>query len=278
MIPILFFVVRHGKTAGNAANKYRAWSNEPEAQLTGEGRDLVRESALWLQKSGQKFPLIISDDLDRAVETRNILQGILQIGTAETDARLRPLNVGELTGKSKADFPIDKYLKDKNLVIPGGESVNQFNARQAKFFDDVASIVEKLGRPILLVGHGSTVSFLHNHFNAGAAVGYEGLVNPAGILMFTSKGIEPLTNKREGAQSSMAQGTATSGYVEPSENREPRSCWNCYWFSRDQIDTPLCGNPVVRVDPALTKQRTESGLVIVNEDGCCNYFRNKIGS
>ena len=275
--PYLFAIVRHGATKGNSKNEYRSWSNDPDAQLTGAGRDGVRESALWLQKSGQSFPLIISDDLDRAVETRKILKDILQIPVDQTDPRLRPLNVGKFTGKKKSDYPLDKYLKNKALKIPGGESVNEFNSRQAKFFDYVSQVVAKLG-PILLVGHGSTVSFLHNHFNAGGEIGYEGLVNPAGVLMFTSKGVEPLTNKREGSQSSMAVGTATSGYVTPEENVPPRSCWHCRYFSRDTIDTPLCNNPVVRVDPALADQRTENGLVIVNEDGCCNFYTSPIGA
>jgi broad specificity phosphatase PhoE len=278
MINPIFYIVRHGHTKGNSRNEYRAWSNEPYAQLDGEGRDGVRESALWLQKSGQTFPLIISDDLDRAVETRKILQEILQIPVDHTDKLLRPVDVGDFTGKSKVDFPLDPYIKNKSKKIPGGESFNEFNARQSKFFEKVLEIVDKIGKPILLVGHGSTVAFLHNHFNKGAAVGYEGLVNPAGVLVFTSAGIEPLTNKREGAASSLAVGTATSGYVTPEENAPPRSCWHCRYFSRDAIDTPTCNNPIVRIDPALASQRTESGLVIVNEDGCCNYYTSPIGA
>lgn len=279
MINPIFFITRHGHTRGNSRNEYRSWSNAPEAQLDGAGRDGIRESALWLQKSGQHFPLIISDDLDRSQETKKILQDILQIPVEQTDPRLRPVNVGDLTGKSKIDYPIDKYIKNKALKIPGGESLNEFNTRQAKFFDHVTEIVEKLGKPILLVGHGSTVSFLHNHFNqTGGPVGYEGLVNPGGILMFTSKGIEPLTNKREDAASSMAQGTATSGYVTSEENRPPRSCWNCYYFSRNSLDQGMCGNPVVRVDPQLVSQRQEDGLVIVGDDSCCNFFKNHIGT
>lgn len=270
-------LVRHGKTKSNDDGCYRAWSNQPEAQLDAQGRDGVRESALWLKAAKQKFPLIISDDLDRAMETREIIQSILNIPVADTDPRLRPLNVGDFTGKSKTEYPLEEYIKEPNKVIPGGESFNQFNKRQAEFFDYIAQVVAKLG-PILIVCHGSTVAFLHNHFNAGAKVGYEGLVNPSGVLMFTAKGVEPLTKKREGASSSLADGTATAGFVTDEENAPPRECWNCKWFQRDANSLGECSNPVVRIDPALVDRRQTDGMVAVGEHDCCNLFVNKIGS
>lgn len=233
---------------------------------------------MFLQSAGLTFPLIISDDLDRSVESRGILKNLLQIPVEQTDKELRPLDVGDFTGKSKTDHPIEKYIADQKLVIPGGESVAQFNTRQAKFFDTVAQIVEKLGKPILIVGHGSTVSFLHNHFNSGARVGYEGLTNPGGVLMFTSQGIEPLTQKKSESPSSMADGTALSGFVTDEQNRPPRECWNCKWFVRNVNDLAGCTNPVVRIDPALTEKRQEDGTIAIGENDCCNYFKNKIGS
>lgn len=274
----LFYLTRHGATKGNAKNEYRGWSNEPDAQLTGAGRDLVREAALWLQSAGLSFPLIISDDLDRAVETRTILKDLLQIPVENTDKRLRPLNVGDFTGKSKADFPLEKYIKNKSLVIPGGESLNQFNARQAKFFDDVSEIVAKLGKPILLVSHGSTVSFLHNHFNDSANVGYEGLVNPGGVLMFTSKGVEPLTNKRDEAPSLFKQGTKLAGFVTAEQNIPPRECWNCRFFSRDTLGLGGCSHPLVTIDPQLVDRRQNDNTVSVGDRDCCDGFMNRIGS
>jgi broad specificity phosphatase PhoE len=277
MLNVKFFITRHGTTAGNLENAYRGWSNSPEARLNGAGRDVIREAALFLRGTGS-FPLIISDDLDRSVESREILKSILQIPFDLTEPKLRPLNVGDFTGKSKKDNPLDEYIKDKSKVIPGGESLNQFNLRQAAVFETIFDIIEKVGKPIVIVGHGSTVSFLHNHFNEGAEIGYEGLTNPGGVSMFTSKGIEPLTHKREGAPSSLAQGTNVAGYVRASENRPPRECWNCEWYVRDVNDLGGCLNPVVRIDPQLAAQRQSDGTVAVGEQDCCNYFVNKIGS
>lgn len=276
MLDALFYIVRHGKTAGNEAGNYRGWSNEPEAQLSGEGRDGVRDSALFLVRAGLKFPMIISDDLGRAVSTREILSEILEIPVSLTDPRLRPLDVGDFTGKSKADFPLDEYLGNKSLVIPGGESVNNFNKRQAEFFDDVTEIVTKFKKPILLVGHGSTVSFLHNHFNAGAKIGYEGLVYPSGVLMFTSKGVSPLTKKKEGAPDPLAVGTPLSGFVDDKESPRPRSCWNCRWSVRDTTGLLGCTHPTVRLDPDLKDRRQTDGTVAIGDNDCCNYYSSKV--
>ena len=270
----IMFLVRHGKTGGNQANTYRSWSNGPDAQLTPEGRDGIRQSALFLQGTGIKFPLIISDDLDRSKETREILQSILDIRESHVDKRLRPLNVGDFIGKSKADYPLDKYIKNRSLKIPGGESLNQFDNRQAKFFDDVAAIVQKLNKPILIVGHGSTVSFLHNTFNSKSEgqVGYEGLVYPSGVLMFTSAGVIPLTNKREGSPAPLKDGTPTSGFVTDEENVPPRECWHCKFAAKDINGLLGCTHPVVRIDPKLQDRLQSDGTIAVGERDCCDMF------
>jgi broad specificity phosphatase PhoE len=275
----LFFIVRHGATAGNKSNEYRGWSNAPYAQLSPEGREGVRESALWLKRSGQQFPMILSDDLDRTIETRDILADILGIQTREIDKRLKPLNVGDYTGQNKTDYPLDQFMQNTKMRIPGGESLDMFNRRQAVAFDDVSQIIAKLGKPILLVGHGSNVSFLYNHFNKDGHIGYEGLVNPGGILVFTSAGIIPLTNKREpGVKTPLKDGTATSGFVDEDSNRPPRECWNCKWASRDIYKNLGCTHPVVRIDPDLVDRRQADGTILVGDRDCCDSFQNKVSS
>lgn len=276
---VLFYAMRHGITAANQSDVYRGHSNEKFARLSPDGKDVVRQSALWMKRAGLEFPLVMSDDLDRATESRDILKDILQIPNAVTDKRLRPLDVGEFTGKSKSDNPLDKYIKNKALKIPGGESLNDFNKRAAKAFEDIADTVSKLGRPILIVTHGSTTSFLYNNFNdGGGEVGYEGLVKPGGVLMFTSKGLEPLTRKKDDSiySSPLADGTALSGFVTDEENIPPRECWHCYYFSRDAIGLGGCSNPVVKIDPQLVDRRKTDGTIGVSDQDCCNFYKSKI--
>lgn len=274
----LFFIVRHGRTEGNKLGTYRGWSNGPDAQLNADGRDDVREAGLFLQRAGLSFPIILSDDLDRTQETAKILADILGIRVHETDKRLRPLNVGDFTGKSKIDHPLDEYMANEKLVIPGGESLQHFNARQQAVFDNILELIIKIHKPVLVVGHGSNVCYLHNYTNRGEKIGYEGLVDPGGVLAFFQQGIVPLTKKRGEGKNPFQDGTALTGYVTVEESRPPRSCWNCKWFTKDASGLGGCHNPIVRLDPQLVGQKQSDGTIAVGDDSCCNLFSNHVSS
>jgi broad specificity phosphatase PhoE len=274
----LFFVMRHGETHSNDSGNYRGWSNEPEAQLSEAGKEGVRESAIFLKRTGYKFPLILCDDLDRTQETAAITADILGITQIETVPNLKPLNVGDWAGKSKKDHPIEPYLKSPDTVIPGGESHNQFDARMKKVFGDIMDLILKVKQPILIIGHGSTVSFLHNHMTETTTeVGYEGLTNPSGVLVFTVKGIIPLTKKRHPVDNPYKDGTIVSGFVTDEENRPPRECWNCRNFQRDpQTYLGECTHILVRIDPELQSRKQTNDTIAVSDKDCCDNFRNAI--
>lgn len=281
MTDILFMVMRHGKTKGNDLQEYRSWSNGPNAQLDAEGREGVYESSIYLKGMGYDFPMILCDDLDRTQETASIAASILGIKEIETVPGLKPLNVGDFTGKPKKDHPLDYYLKNADTPIPGGESHNQFDTRMKKVFGDVLDTIIETKQPLLLIGHGSTVSFLHNHMTRkpGEDVGYEGLVKPSGLLMFTKEGIIPLTKLKDAFKNPYADGTALAGFVDEDENVPPRECWNCRNFTRDpQTNTGSCTHMIVRIDPELQSRRQTDGTVAVSDRDCCNYFRNKIST
>lgn len=277
----LFFLMRHGRTENNIDNAYRGWSNSPDAQLSKDGRDDVRESALWLKRAGIKIPFILSDDLDRTKETAKIVAEILGLKDDDIllDKRLRPIDVGDFTGKSKETYPLTEYLADESKKIPGGESLGEFNKRQAKVFGDVAEAVQKAGQPFLIIGHGSNISYLHNHFNKKEkAVGYEGLVDPAGIVLFTKSGVTALKNLRGlSASNPLKDGTALSGFVTDEESRPPRSCWNC----RNYVVVAkqgACTHILVQIDPQLQDRKQADGTVAVGEQDCCDNFRNAVKS
>ena len=196
----LFHLARHGRTAGNEKNIYRGWSNKEFAQLDDSGKDDAREAGIFLKGLGLEFPLIIVDDLDRTKESAQIIADILGIKDIVSDKRMRPLDVGDFTGKSKEKYPLDEYLKDKSKKIPGGESVSTFDRRQSKVFDDILQTIIETGQPILVVGHGSNVSYLHNAVQKDKKVGYEGLVNPGGIVSFSKDAVTPIFKKRDGKE------------------------------------------------------------------------------
>ena len=274
----LFFAIRHGETFSNDSGNYRGWSNSDEAQLSPVGREGVRESAIFLKNVGYDIPLILCDDLDRTQETAHIVADILGIKEIETVPELKPLNVGDFTGKSKKDHPIEPYLKNPSIKVPGGESHNEFDVRMKKVFGDVLDLILKIKKPILVIVHGSNVSFLNNHLTQTPdEVGYEGLVNPSGVLVFTSKGIIPLTKKRDAHKSPYKDGTALSGFVTDEENKPPRECWNCRNFQRDpQTYLGECTHLLVRIDPELQHRKQDNGTIAVGEKDCCDNFRNAI--
>jgi broad specificity phosphatase PhoE len=275
----LFYVMRHGRTAGNEEDLYRGWSDESFAQLAPEGREDIREAAIYLKRAGLQFPIILADDLARSKESLQIAASILGIKETEIDKRLRPLNVGEFTGKSKTKHPLDEFLKNKSKQIPGGESMNQFNRRLALIFGDLSELVAKLKQPILVIGHGSTISFLHN-LHSKTEVGYEGLVHPGGVLVFTTEGLFPLLKKKsaEGEEQPYADGTVISGFVTEEENRPPRECWNCRYVTKDLLGLYGCKHPLVQIDPQVQNRKQLDGTIAVSDRECCNNFRNKVST
>lgn len=227
----LFYVIRHGRTAGNENDVYRGWSNEKFAQLAPEGREDVKNAAEFLKKIGVSAPIIITDDLSRAVESQEIAAKVLGISESTVDKRLRPLNVGDFTGKPKDDHPLDEYMKNPAKPIPGGESLNQFQKRLAKVFQDVLELIAQLKQPVILIGHGSTLSFL-NHAGGNAEMGYEGLVHPGGVVVFTGAGVTPLFGKKlpDTEQNKLDQAVVL--YMDGSEIGRPQGarCADCKTF------------------------------------------------
>ena len=126
----LFFLVRHGTTKLNEEDKFRGWSDDDTAALDDQGIKQAYIAGHFLRnlsiKNGFKFGYMTSSDLDRATHTAAIIGKILGIKDIYSDPRLRPLNVGDYTGKPKETNSIDEYLEHPEKKFPGGESVDDF--------------------------------------------------------------------------------------------------------------------------------------------------------
>lgn len=255
---ILFVLGRHGRTAGNEKNLYRGHSNAAYAQLNDDGRGDAWEEGVFLKGLGINFPLIITDDLDRTYETAKIVAGVLGISPENIirDKRMRPLDMGDWTGKSKEAHPLDAYMKDKNKKIPGGDSLNMLNKRQSSVFADVLETVAKIHAPVLVLGHGTNAGFLHSHVNKKDTkeVGYEGLTYPGGVSVFTKDGITPIFKKRDG-EDAKKEATKTplvqlnKWSVEfvggKDTNDQPKSCFNCHLLYDKQKTCSILGPDII---------------------------------
>jgi len=191
--------LRHGETYSNELNIYRGWSNAKNAQLSPEGKKAVKESATILRNLGFKFAGILVDDLDRTQETAKIAASELGLSKEDiwTIPNLKPLNVGDYTGKPKHEHPLEEYLKDTSKKIPGGDSIDTFDKRQIETFGKILDLIIESGQLYLVIMHGSNISFLANHLvKTKKKVGYEGLVRPGGLVVVSEEGIKPFTKIR----------------------------------------------------------------------------------
>lgn len=130
---MLFVILRHGQTALNDEDKFRGWSDDDSAALDKVGIRQAKKAALFLSKMPIKFGIIISSDLDRTIHTAAIVGSVLGINDIYFDRRLRPLNVGDYTGKDKKNADISLYLDNPDVKFPNGESVSDFRKRWKSF-------------------------------------------------------------------------------------------------------------------------------------------------
>lgn len=159
-------VVRHGATdlngtgdnAKTSTEAIRGWKNVP---LNDKGRAEAAAAGEALKKVNDVYPFdaIHASDLDRAQETAQILQqklgGDIPINI---DPRLKPWNVGDMTGKPADQvIPLMHHLIDNpDVPAPNGESFNQFLGRILPALKEI----HESDAHNILVGHTRTIAAL----------------------------------------------------------------------------------------------------------------------
>jgi broad specificity phosphatase PhoE len=199
MLSNLFLIARHGTTRLNSQNAYRGWSNGPDADLDSDGLQAAIDAAHFLSKMKSPIRRVICSDLNRAVNTASIVCTMLGISEFETDGRLRPLNVGDLAGKNKKENPIQKYLADKDLRFPNGETVNEFEKRQHQLAEQIINQIAagKLEPgELLVIAHVSNIMYWLNVQSGKDSDEYldeaTDLVGPGGIVIVTDESVIPI--------------------------------------------------------------------------------------
>ena len=154
-------LVRHAQTAWNAQRRYQGHSDLP---LNETG--LAQARALAARLQSLKIDLLISSDLQRALQTARILADGRDLAL-QTDPRLRELNFGLLEGhtfdEGLALWPemIRNWVEDNNQPPEGGERMADLTGRVLQFYEQTLRTCD--GKTVLLVAHGGPLRVLLQH-------------------------------------------------------------------------------------------------------------------
>ena len=154
-------LIRHGETAWNAVRRLQGHTDIP---LNEEGAR--QAGALALALADQQVEVLVSSDLQRAMQTAQAVADQYRGLTVQTDDQLRERCYGVFEGMLYADierqYPAEYALwqaRDIDAVMPAGvreaESFRQFYQRS---IDGIADWAERHpGRTIAIVAHGGVL-------------------------------------------------------------------------------------------------------------------------
>ena len=158
-------IVRHGETIWNVEQRIQGHSN---SQLSENG--VVQAGLVAGALAKREFDVLISSDLQRAVETASIINKQLAL-SYECTAKLRERSFGRVEGMNfdemKKHFPDEfrRYkARDPKFAFPGGESLEQLYQRVTS---EIERITRKYaGQKVLIVAHGLVLEMmLYRTFN-----------------------------------------------------------------------------------------------------------------
>lgn len=160
------WILRHGNTKMNTANVIRGWCDVP---LDDKGVEQAQKLGEALKDEEIELDGIYASDLYRTVQTALEVSKITGIPILGTTKKLRPWNVGELTGTDgeKAHKIMSEYARHKpDEELPGGgESFNQFKFR---FLGGVIGMLNSnRGKKIGFVSHSRGERIMHAWEEAG---------------------------------------------------------------------------------------------------------------
>ena len=147
------WVCRHGSTILNASGCWRGWEN-PE--LNQNGLEAAEHLGQYL--TYDRIGRVVSSDFTRAVQTAEIVMQCCNPDCVylSCEPNLRPWNIPPFAGKEKTaerKAELQYYIDHPDVVVPGGESLNQFRDRNAVIFQYLT--VPYNGKPTLIVAHTS---------------------------------------------------------------------------------------------------------------------------
>lgn len=148
-------ILRHGRTAWNAARRYQGQEDPP---LDEVGRAQVLEAAALI--AAMHPDLIITSDLRRALQTAEKLSSLTGV-PLQQDARLRERHLGHWQGLNRdevrARYPEEfaDWLAGRDVTRRGGESRKEVAERALALVESLPEV-----ELTVLVSHGATAMCL----------------------------------------------------------------------------------------------------------------------
>ena len=139
-VKIKYFV--HGTTTDNASKLCSGWK---EAMLNDLGKEQAINLGNVSKDRGDKFDIVITSDLKRAVESS--LLAFSQYKRI-TDSRLRECNYGDLDGEHKSLVIYEDHIEER---FPNGESLLDVEKRMREFVSWLKENYD--GKSVAIVAH-----------------------------------------------------------------------------------------------------------------------------
>jgi len=154
--PALLYLVRHGETDWNRAQRWQGWTDLP---LNERGVAQVRALAARLR--GLEVDALYTSGLKRARETAVILGQALGVDPVE-EPGLREIGLGRLEGTNGVHEAITEAARrDPEPLAEGAESFTEFAGRIRAAWERIGR--DHAGERVMLVSHGGTLRTLIGH-------------------------------------------------------------------------------------------------------------------
>ena len=189
-------LVRHGQSDWNEKNLFTGWENP---DLTEQGLREAKETGQALKDMELSYSYLFTSVLDRAINTANIILGVLELATITTvrDKALNERDYGDLTGLNKDDArkrwgeeQVHIWRRSYDVPPPSGESLENTAERVLPYFKEEILPLLVDGNSILISAHGNSLR---------ALVMFIEKLSPEEILKKEISTGQPITYKCEGS-------------------------------------------------------------------------------
>lgn len=155
------WLIRHGETDWNAAQRLQGWRDIP---LNDTGKNQAKSVQRFLDQQRIAFDGVLSSDLQRAIQTAQIAFAQHQYPIEQIPA-LRERNYGIYEGhpwQSLTQLPNEPApkinLRDPNLDVPEGESLLIFHQRIIEAFNQIA--LQRPNQKLAVIAHGGVIEMV----------------------------------------------------------------------------------------------------------------------